>query len=75
MRTVACTADSGIIHYIQHFLQEYREYTRGRGVNPVACFQKVLVLATAPVRETSLPNHSFLGRERGYVKRVLSVCL
>ena len=36
----------------------------------------MLVLATVPVHETSLANqHCFWVGGRGYVKRVLSVCL
>ena len=48
-----------IIHYsydfTSEFLQEYREYARERGVNPVVH----LVLATVPVHETSLANQHF----------------
>ena len=40
---------------------------------------KILVLATVPVHETSLANQHFIvrfqGGGKGYVKRVLSVCL
>ena len=40
------------------FLQEYGEYAKGEGVNPVVCL-KILVLATVLVHETSLAYQHF----------------
>ena len=55
--------------FFSAFLQEYREYAKGEGVNLVVCFQK-LILATVPVHETSLADQHFysmhLGRREGY---------
>ena len=61
----------GIIHYFQHFCKS-AESTLGGGGNPVVHFQKMLVLATVPVHETTLANQHFysriLERRWGYVK-------
>ena len=58
------------------FLQKYREYASGEGINSVVYAFKNVGLSYCTLHETSLANNFYstlwVGG-RGYVKRVLSV--